>query len=52
MRKIESVVPLEQKDIVVLRESIWHSVQRPDIPDKDRDRLYQLRDHLRNYLEE
>lgn len=52
MDSIESIVPLTQADLRVLRESIWHSVQRGDVPDADRARLHRLHDHLRNYIED
>lgn len=44
--KVLFLVPLEKEDVEVLRESLWHSLQRADIPDKDRDRMYQLREDL------
>lgn len=37
---------LEEADIQVLCESLWHSVQRADIPDEDRERMHQLRERL------
>lgn len=37
---------LSDKDVDVLLESLWHSIQRGDIPDEDRDRLYKLREQI------
>lgn len=42
------LLPLEeQADVDALRESVWHAVQRGDIPDDDRARLHRLYDVLR-----
>lgn len=40
------LVSLDKKDIEVLCESMWHSLQRADVPPEDTDRIYQLRDRL------
>lgn len=33
---------LDPEDVVVLREGMWHAVQRGDIPDDDRARAHRL----------
>lgn len=39
-------VLLSNEDGRVLMESLWHAVQRGDIPDDDRARAYALREKL------
>lgn len=39
-------VLLSDEDGRVLMESLWHAVQRGDIPDDDRARAYALREKL------
>lgn len=42
----EFVALLSDDDARVLMESLWHSVQRGDVPDEDRERMHKLRDEL------
>lgn len=37
---------LTDDDLRVLMESLWHSLQRADISNEDRDRLRDLRERL------
>lgn len=37
---------LSDDDLRVLMESLWHSAQRADVPDEDRDRIRDLRKRL------
>lgn len=37
---------LTDDDLRVLMESMWHSIQRADLPDEDRGRLYELRERF------
>lgn len=37
---------LETGDVEVLREALWHAVQRGDISDEDRERAHRLRVRL------
>jgi hypothetical protein len=37
---------LDPEDAAVLRESLWHSLQRGDLPDDDRRRMDVLRERL------
>lgn len=41
-----ATVLLSDDDVRVLMESLWHSVQRGDIPDDDRERMHKLRQQL------
>lgn len=45
-------VPLTQQQIRVLRESLWHSVQRADVSQEDLSTMVQLRLTLAEYIEE
>lgn len=37
---------LSDDDLRVLMESLWHSLQRADLPDEDYDRLRELRERF------
>lgn len=37
---------LDPEDVAVLREALWHAVQRGDISDDERRRAHDLRDRL------
>lgn len=37
---------LSERDVAVLREAVWHAVQRGDIPDGDRVQLHDLYSRL------
>lgn len=44
VRQRVRMLPIDDDDLKVLSESIWHAVQRGDVPDEDRERLHSLRD--------
>lgn len=37
---------LSDKDVDVLLESLWHSMQRADVPGEDHERMVNLREQL------
>lgn len=38
---------LSDEDLRVLMESLWHSIQRGDISDEDRERAHKLREQFK-----
>lgn len=46
----ESKQILASRDVDLLRESVWHAVQRGDVSDEDRKGLHELYERLNGWL--